>query len=61
MTATHKLIKLETKHYPSSSLAYSISYTCNCGKRGTITDGRTGATLSRARSAHRRHAAKAAA
>lgn len=56
----HKLISIEFQTYPSSNYAKSVTYVCECGRRGTLNDGRNAPTRRRAETAHAAHAAKAA-
>lgn len=58
-TTTHKVADLKTINYPRSGWTARIEWTCTCGKTGAVNDGRMAPTLSRARSAHRRHVAAA--
>lgn len=43
--------------YPMSNMTRQVVYLCTCGKMGTIEDGRTPATVKRARAAHALHVA----
>lgn len=53
----HALVSLPVTNYPGSQWARKVGWVCECGKSGEINDGRIGATIKRARSAHKRHVA----
>lgn len=55
----HKIVNIEVENYPRSEYPRRVTYTCTCGKQGTVNDGRVAASYRSARAAHRRHVAAA--
>lgn len=50
----------EVINYPRTSYPHTVRWTCTCGKIGQVIDGaRGGASIRRARTAHKRHVAHA--
>lgn len=45
-------------NYPGSQYAHVIRWSCGCGLRGMLTDGRVAPTISAAKAAHDRKAAR---
>lgn len=56
----HELTHFDATYYPQSEWVRTVTWNCSCGKSGTVSDGKRGATYKRARAAHKSHVTKSA-